>query len=137
MEPSFSPHCMQAADQSLKAVSPCIKTFFLQKASVEAASFQKCLGNSMRELGSPAAVKSKEDYAKIFERILSGGENFEGGLPNSHSVSSRNCGRKRRKRERKKEARRKRKKMQSPKMRRGFGCFCPFTSSPERQLNVC
>lgn len=52
----------------------------------------------MRELGSPAAVKSKDDYAKIFERILLGGENFEGGLPPSHSVSSRNCGRKRRKR---------------------------------------
>ena len=42
-----------------------------------------------------------------------------------------------RERERQRERERETEKMQSPKMRRGFGCFCPCTSPPERQLNVC
>lgn len=49
--------------------------------------------------GQSSGSKRQEDYAKVFERILSGGEIFEGDLPPSSSVSSRNPGKKRGKRE--------------------------------------
>lgn len=51
-------------DQSLKAAPPASRFYFPRKVSSKATSFQKCLGNSVRELGSIAAVKGRKAMPK-------------------------------------------------------------------------
>lgn len=73
--------------------------FFPPKGFCRNCQLLKVLRKQHKGTGQSSGSKRQEDYAKVFERILSGGEIFEGDLPPSSSVSSRNPGKKRGKRE--------------------------------------
>lgn len=109
-------------DQSLKAAPPASRFYFPRKVSSKATSFQKCLGNSMRELGSIAAVKGRKAMPKSVKQYSQEVKSLKGVSLSSIQLLPEILEGKKRQKERK--------KMQSPKMRCRFGCFCHFTLPP-------
>ena len=91
---------------------PLHQDFFFSKGFWRGCQLLKVLRKQHEGTGQSSSSKKKEDYAKVFERILSGGEIFEGDLPPSYSVSSRNLGRKRKKETERKERERDRYNLQ-------------------------